>query len=313
MNNNPPSNDSQSKLPQLSNIVRPLPQAAPSRPITEDPDKIPREPKTAPAVYFTSNYISPYIPYVIASEKERHHPVYLPHPIAMHYPYPLSFIPPPPPPLPSSYRPYSYQPIHRPIAQLPIFSQMLTPTHYQRPPQEPIQILTHAPTTAPPPRPEAPSVKEETKVSSSKPGSEKPTSGGAYKRRNVYKSIIRHMYSYIRKNRDDVIKVLQQANYSMSEIEHAFFEVSCYNDAEQQKGNKKQSQATIKKMIDQRSIYTYILRETLNAMIKNWDEGKHGKVSSKNLATYRDVCITYYKEAAQALEEKEHEKPSFHE
>lgn len=130
---------------------------------------------------------------------------------------------------------------------------------------------------------------------------EKPTSGGAYKRRNVYKSIVRHMFSYIRKNRDEIIRILLAAGYNMTEIEHAFFEVSCYNDMEQQKGNKKQSQSTIRKMVDQRTIYSYILRETLNAMIKNWDSGKHGKVATKNLATYRNVCISYYNEAVKVL------------
>jgi len=133
---------------------------------------------------------------------------------------------------------------------------------------------------------------------------EQQTAGGAYKRRNVYKSIVRHMFSYIRKNREEIIKILQEAGYGMSDIEHAFFEVSCYNDMEQQKGNKKQSQSTIKKMVETRSIYTYILRETLFAMIKSWEEGKHGKVSSKNLGTYKDVCFEYYNEAVQVLTQK---------
>jgi len=136
----------------------------------------------------------------------------------------------------------------------------------------------------------------------------KPKSGGAYKKRNVYKSIIRHMYSYIRKNREAIIKVLQSVGFTTSQIEHAFFEVSCNNESEMKQSNKKQSQTTIRKLIEEKSIYTYILRETLNSMIKNWDEGKHGKVSSKNLGTYRDVCITYYKESVKALEGLESEK-----
>lgn len=142
---------------------------------------------------------------------------------------------------------------------------------------------------------------EEAKADLMAKDAEKATSGGAYKRRNVYKSIVRHMFSYIRKNRDGIIKILLAAGYPMNEIEHAFFEVSCYNDLEQQRGNKKQSQTTIRKMVDKPTIYTYILRETLNAMIKGWNEGKHGKVATKNLATYRDVCLAYYNEAVKTI------------
>ena len=252
-------------------------------------------------------------------EKDVYRQPQLSYPMSMAYPYNLPYLPQAPQHM-SPYQQYPYQPIqvHRPIAQLPIFSQMMMPTPLSRQATDstktmplPSQTLSltdgSKPKTISPPKETKEEPKEESKSgneSEKKTSNGKPTSGGAYKRRNVYKSIIRHMYSYVRKNRDDIIKVLLAAKYLMSEIEHAFFEVSFYNDTEQEKGNRRQSQSTIKKMIDQRSIYTYILRETLNAMIRNWNEGKHGKVSSKNLGTYRDVCIAYYNEAAKVLEQE---------
>jgi len=122
-------------------------------------------------------------------------------------------------------------------------------------------------------------------------------SGKAYKSRNVYKSIIRHLFSYIRKNREDIIRILRDAGFSMPEIEHGFFKVNYYNDLEREQSIKKNSQATIKKMVSKKTIYTYILRETLNTMLHNWDSGKLGKVSETNSEVYKDVCKYFYEEA----------------
>lgn len=120
--------------------------------------------------------------------------------------------------------------------------------------------------------------------------------GSAYKKRNVYKSVIRHVYSYMRKNRDEVFAILQRNHYSLQEIEHAFYKINFYNDMERQKGNPKKSQAIIKKIVEKKSIYTYLLRETLNAMMKNWEQGKLGKVSKTNCEIYREVSQKYYLE-----------------
>ncbi len=122
-------------------------------------------------------------------------------------------------------------------------------------------------------------------------------SGKAYKSRNVYKSIVRHLFSYIRKNREDIIRILKDAGFSMTEIEHSFFKINYYNDLEREQSNKKNSQATIKKMVSKRTIYTYILRETLNTMMHNWEQGKLGKVSESNSEVYKDVCKYFYDEA----------------
>ena len=129
------------------------------------------------------------------------------------------------------------------------------------------------------------------------PKSKSLLSGKAYKSRNVYKSIIRHLFSYIRKNREDIIRILTEAGFSMQDIEHGFFKINYYNDLEREQSNKKNSQATIKKMVTKRSIYTYILRETLNTMLYNWSQGKFGKVSESNSEVYKDVCKYFYDEA----------------
>lgn len=118
----------------------------------------------------------------------------------------------------------------------------------------------------------------------------------AYKRRNVYKSIIRHMFSYIRQNRKEIIEFLTAFGFTLHEIEHAFFKVNYYNDMEREKGNPKRAQAMIKKIITHKSIFSYILREALHCMIRNWSEGKYGKISRENAEIYLDVCNKYYDE-----------------
>ncbi len=125
--------------------------------------------------------------------------------------------------------------------------------------------------------------------------------GKAYKCRNVYKSVVRHLFSYIRKNREDIMRILTEAGFTTQEIEHGFFKINYYNDLEREQSKKKNSQSTIKKMVAKRTIYTYILRETLNTMLHNWDIGKFGKVSEGNSAVYKDVCKYFYEETVKVL------------
>ena len=131
--------------------------------------------------------------------------------------------------------------------------------------------------------------------------SRKLINGNAYKRRNVYKSIVRHMFSYVRKNRDDILLILRNLGYSIPEIEHAFFKVNYYNDEERQRGGKKKSQNIVKNIVVKNTIYVPILRETLFAMMKRWEDGKYGKVSKRNLAVYKEVCRKYYDETVRLL------------
>ena len=125
--------------------------------------------------------------------------------------------------------------------------------------------------------------------------------GKSYQYRNVYKSIIRNMYSYFKNNKEDIIKILKEAGYKNEKVEHAFFKITLYCDNERKKGNKKLSQILIKKMLSERCIYTYIIREALNAMLKNQEEGKLGRVTKKNIAVYTEVCHLCYDEAVRIL------------
>jgi len=116
----------------------------------------------------------------------------------------------------------------------------------------------------------------------------------AYMKRNVYKSIIRHMLSYVRKNNSEVVRLLQSNGFEMNEIEEAIHKIRNFNELEKEKGNPKKSQAMLKSISSKKSPCTYILRETLRRMERDWDEGKLGRISMENLKIYREVCNYYY-------------------
>jgi len=133
----------------------------------------------------------------------------------------------------------------------------------------------------------------------------KSLGGNAYKRRNVYKSIVQHMFTYIKKNKAEVITVLCGNGFTMRDIEHAFFNINYHNYSNQQKGSKKRSaQDIINSIISGRNIYTYMLRESLFAMLKNLDSGKCGKITKDNTDTYKMTCLRYYNEIVEALHQE---------
>eukprot|EP00829_Urostomides_striatus_P001006 TRINITY_DN1122_c0_g1_i11.p1 TRINITY_DN1122_c0_g1~~TRINITY_DN1122_c0_g1_i11.p1 ORF type:complete len:306 (+),score=32.19 TRINITY_DN1122_c0_g1_i11:64-981(+) len=125
--------------------------------------------------------------------------------------------------------------------------------------------------------------------------------GEAYKSRNVYKTIVRHMYAYIRKNRTEIIQILQNSGFTMTEIEHAFFKVDYWCNLERQNGNRNYAQGTVKKIFAKKSIYTIIMRETLYALLHCWEQGKYGKIHQKNCVIYQKACQKFYDETVNIL------------
>lgn len=124
--------------------------------------------------------------------------------------------------------------------------------------------------------------------------------GNSYQCRNVYKSIMVNMLSYLKLNRDDIFLILTSQKYTRSDIEHAILKITYYNDNDRKKGSSKISQSIINKMLSKKTIYTFILRETLKAMMQN-SEGIEKKVSGKNIGTYKEVCSKIYEETVKLI------------
>ena len=117
----------------------------------------------------------------------------------------------------------------------------------------------------------------------------------AYKRRNVYKSIIRHMASYIKKNKGDLIDMLIKLSFSRDEIETAFMTINEKSELEKSKGKLKGTQKTLNKFSESKSIYAYILKESLEIMIEALKKENKRKITKKNINIYKEVCKEYLK------------------
>lgn len=125
----------------------------------------------------------------------------------------------------------------------------------------------------------------------------------AYKRRNVYKSIIRRMSSYLEHSKESIRNFLKTNGFSLNEIEDAFQYVFQLKELDKQKGKSKRPQNTINMMLQKKSIYTYILNETLGSMIDFWNGGKTGKLRPANVLIYKEVCEKYYARSCQLIRE----------
>eukprot|EP00830_Metopus_es_P007281 TRINITY_DN1690_c0_g1_i1.p1 TRINITY_DN1690_c0_g1~~TRINITY_DN1690_c0_g1_i1.p1 ORF type:complete len:349 (+),score=46.48 TRINITY_DN1690_c0_g1_i1:38-1084(+) len=112
------------------------------------------------------------------------------------------------------------------------------------------------------------------------PPSKKILGGNAYKRRNVYKFILRQMGNYISKCKEELWDILKKKGYSVESMDYAFEKIKKYNEPGYQKGQKN-AQSIITKILRNRNLYIYLLRETLNALMINFRIGNTGKTAKK--------------------------------
>lgn len=122
-----------------------------------------------------------------------------------------------------------------------------------------------------------------------------------YKYRNVFKAVIRRMHTCIRKNKSGLVQILQTANFTFGEIERAFTRIAYYKNAERKSGKKRMSVRMIKEATQERSIYTFILKDALTSMLQDWNEGKLGRLTERNVTTYKKVCGSYLNQIAELL------------
>lgn len=123
----------------------------------------------------------------------------------------------------------------------------------------------------------------------------------AYKSRNVYKSIIRHISSYIKEKGTIMVKMLMDNGFTENEIKQAFSFIEHLKELDKTKGVAKNQQNSIKIMITKKNIYTYILKETLQSLINDWELGKRGRIMKENIRIYSVVCKEYYKKCNEII------------
>jgi len=116
------------------------------------------------------------------------------------------------------------------------------------------------------------------------------TIGQAYNYRNVYKSVIRHMYNYTKKNRKTLKELLKNEGYEEVKIKTAFETIRQYKPPDKPKDIEKKSQYRIEGILKSKAISTFILRETLVFMLNRWESGHHGQLFGDNIQLYIEGC-----------------------
>eukprot|EP00831_Metopus_contortus_P016206 TRINITY_DN16764_c0_g1_i1.p2 TRINITY_DN16764_c0_g1~~TRINITY_DN16764_c0_g1_i1.p2 ORF type:complete len:142 (-),score=45.04 TRINITY_DN16764_c0_g1_i1:191-616(-) len=90
----------------------------------------------------------------------------------------------------------------------------------------------------------------------------------------------------------------------------AFVTIVKASENEIKKKTKKFAQRVINKMVEGFSIYSFILRDTLQFMLETWKQKKFGKMYRKSLPLYKNFCEQYLKRVnALICIEKSHRRP----
>eukprot|EP00826_Nyctotherus_ovalis_P036538 TRINITY_DN3248_c0_g1_i7.p1 TRINITY_DN3248_c0_g1~~TRINITY_DN3248_c0_g1_i7.p1 ORF type:complete len:256 (-),score=17.48 TRINITY_DN3248_c0_g1_i7:46-813(-) len=87
-----------------------------------------------------------------------------------------------------------------------------------------------------------------------------------YRRRNVYKSIIRHMHRFFRDNINDITHMLTENGFNKGEIEKAFQNVKEMSDREKLAGMPKKPKGTLNTILSSKNIYVYVLKESIETV-----------------------------------------------
>ena len=127
------------------------------------------------------------------------------------------------------------------------------------------------------------------------------TKSNAYKRRNVYKSIIRHMISYLHENRKSLVSKLEEKGCSQSDINSSLQRIRCLYNTDDKKGNPRRPQHMIDQIIRSKNASMWILKESLKAMMKELETKNITKIMKKNVNIYIEVCKKYYNQCIKSL------------
>eukprot|EP00826_Nyctotherus_ovalis_P050954 TRINITY_DN631_c0_g1_i1.p1 TRINITY_DN631_c0_g1~~TRINITY_DN631_c0_g1_i1.p1 ORF type:complete len:402 (+),score=57.04 TRINITY_DN631_c0_g1_i1:467-1672(+) len=126
--------------------------------------------------------------------------------------------------------------------------------------------------------------------------------GQAYEARNVYKSIIRHMHTYTKKNKIYLRVLLSKADYTEEQINNSFETILKYSDPNDPKEIERNTQIKIEGMLKSKSTLTHILREVLKAMLEKWNKGRFGQLAKNNSKIYYESCMKFLQKTNEIIE-----------
>ena len=112
--------------------------------------------------------------------------------------------------------------------------------------------------------------------------------------KGIEKWILRRMSQHTRQCREQLVQVLQRAGFTEQKFEHACCQLHAFNDVPRTELHKHKPEMLVRKFATARSIYSYILRDTLSDVLAKWDQGITGRIAVSNLPFYQEVCHGYY-------------------
>lgn len=115
-------------------------------------------------------------------------------------------------------------------------------------------------------------------------------SDGSYKYRNVFKSIIRKMNTLTSRKTKQITSKLKELGYSSDTIEKTIQHIYECTEIERKNGIKKMAPNLIRSSTKTLSIYTHILKYSIQEMLSDWDAKEIGRLSQKNIELYKHLC-----------------------
>eukprot|EP00826_Nyctotherus_ovalis_P025387 TRINITY_DN1967_c0_g1_i10.p1 TRINITY_DN1967_c0_g1~~TRINITY_DN1967_c0_g1_i10.p1 ORF type:complete len:261 (-),score=7.05 TRINITY_DN1967_c0_g1_i10:241-1023(-) len=121
-------------------------------------------------------------------------------------------------------------------------------------------------------------------------------------RRNIFKSILRNLRKYAKKNHKSIVERLREEGYSEQGISDAFFIINNYKKVEEQRGGRQKYRKLLNSIAKEKSIITLILKDSLKHKLTKLDSGNHGRIASQNYKVYRKTYTDFYGSILTTLE-----------
>jgi len=169
--------------------------------------------------------------------------------------------------------------------------------------QQSVTPSSAIPCTIYPPSRETPSNHVELETGSLKRGKKTHIKSKPIYRRNIFKSILRNMRKYAKKDKNSITEKLKKKGYSETGIEQAFFIINNYKTVEDQRGNRQKYRKQLDLIAAEKSILTIILKDSLKSKIDKLEAGNHGRIALSNYKVYKKAYVDLYTRVDRILEE----------
>ena len=94
--------------------------------------------------------------------------------------------------------------------------------------------------------------------------------------------MVRNLVYYANKNKDTLLRSLNEIGYTTAEIEHTFFRINCFKMVKKTTQCQRQFQRLLNDIINEKSSITYILKESIYEFVETVDERRTANIKPHN-------------------------------